>query len=185
MPLRAYLDESGDVDEVPWRFLEQCADVMNVVSAGSTLLNCFTKSYGGRYFKGTGSFLATKNLEWISVVCALQSICCAGETDALEWHECLDRLAALQLAPCTSTDLHALRESEGQERRTGCRRILFVLLKEMGIRYFTPREVAALHSFPPEFTFPSDLSRKRQYALLGNSLSVAVVAELVLYLIEK
>jgi len=52
----------------------------------------------------------------------------------------------------------------------------------LGLRYFTPREIANLHSFPPEFSFPDSTTLRQRYALLGNSLSVAVVADLVQWL---
>jgi tRNA (cytosine38-C5)-methyltransferase len=52
------------------------------------------------------------------------------------------------------------------------------------LRYFTEREVANVHSFPPEFTFPSHVTRAQRYALLGNSLSVACVAPLIDYLLN-
>ncbi|XP_010254326.1 PREDICTED: tRNA (cytosine(38)-C(5))-methyltransferase isoform X2 [Nelumbo nucifera] len=55
-------------------------------------------------------------------------------------------------------------------------------LKEQCLRYFTPREVANLHSFPDDFQFPQHISLRQRYALLGNSLSVAVVAPLFRYL---
>lgn len=55
-------------------------------------------------------------------------------------------------------------------------------LKEQCLRYFTPREVANLHSFPDDFNFPEHISLRQRYALLGNSLSVAVVSPLLRYL---
>ncbi|KAK9274064.1 hypothetical protein L1049_018878 [Liquidambar formosana] len=58
-------------------------------------------------------------------------------------------------------------------------------LKEQCLRYFTPREVANLHSFPEDFQFPQDISLRQRYALLGNSLSVAVVAPLLQYLFAE
>ena len=51
-------------------------------------------------------------------------------------------------------------------------------------RYFTPREVANIHSFPPDFTFPPNITTNQQFALLGNSLSVACVAPLLEYLLN-
>lgn len=56
-------------------------------------------------------------------------------------------------------------------------------LEQLHLRYFTPREVANLHSFPSSFSFPPHVTIKQQYALLGNSLSVAVVADLLTYLL--
>ncbi|KAF9612634.1 hypothetical protein IFM89_003076 [Coptis chinensis] len=58
-------------------------------------------------------------------------------------------------------------------------------LKEQGLRYFTPREVANLHSLPEDFQFPPHISLKQQYALMGNSLSIAVVAPLLRYLFTE
>ncbi|KAL6985299.1 C-5 cytosine-specific DNA methylase [Sarracenia purpurea var. burkii] len=58
-------------------------------------------------------------------------------------------------------------------------------LKEQCLRYFTPREVANLHSFPKDFCFPQYTSLRQRYALLGNSLSVAVVAPLLGYLFTE
>ncbi|KAG9151423.1 hypothetical protein Leryth_020983 [Lithospermum erythrorhizon] len=52
----------------------------------------------------------------------------------------------------------------------------------LGLRYFTPREVANFHSFPESFQFPPHVSKRQCYALLGNSLSVSVVAPLLGYL---
>lgn len=46
-------------------------------------------------------------------------------------------------------------------------------------RYFTSREIANLHCFPDGFCFPSYISLKQQYALLGNSLNSAVAATLL------
>lgn len=57
-------------------------------------------------------------------------------------------------------------------------------LDGLQLRYFTPREVANLHSFPDSFSFPAHVTRRQQYALLGNSLSVAVVADLLTYMLE-
>lgn len=58
-------------------------------------------------------------------------------------------------------------------------------LMGLGLRYFTPREVANLHSFPEDFRFPQHISIRQQYALLGNSLSIAVVASLFRYLFAE
>ena len=54
----------------------------------------------------------------------------------------------------------------------------------LGLRYFTPREIANLHSFPEHFEFPDSVSIKQCYACLGNSLSVLVVAELLEHLLQ-
>ncbi len=57
-------------------------------------------------------------------------------------------------------------------------------LRQLGLRYFTPGEVAALHSFPASFSFPQHVTLRQRYALLGNSLSASVVAALLRYLLR-
>lgn len=52
-------------------------------------------------------------------------------------------------------------------------------LYPLKLRYFTPREVSNLMGFPQEFEFPSTIALKTRYRLLGNSLNVLVVANLV------
>ncbi|XP_063003685.1 tRNA (cytosine(38)-C(5))-methyltransferase [Elgaria multicarinata webbii] len=57
-------------------------------------------------------------------------------------------------------------------------------LSMLKLRYFTPREIANLHGFPPEFGFPDNVTTKQCYRLLGNSLNVHVVAKLISILVE-
>jgi len=55
-------------------------------------------------------------------------------------------------------------------------------LLALKLRYFTPREVANLHGFPAEFSFPCSVTPRQRYQVLGNSLNVHVVAALLRYL---
>ncbi|XP_051969667.1 tRNA (cytosine(38)-C(5))-methyltransferase isoform X1 [Xyrauchen texanus] len=52
-------------------------------------------------------------------------------------------------------------------------------LLRLKLRYFTPREIANIMGFPVEFTFPKHISVKQQYRVLGNSLNVHVVSNLI------
>ncbi|XP_007934522.1 tRNA (cytosine(38)-C(5))-methyltransferase [Orycteropus afer afer] len=52
------------------------------------------------------------------------------------------------------------------------------------LRYFTPKEIANLLGFPPEFGFPEKITVKQRYRLLGNSLNVHIVAKLIKILYE-
>uniref|UniRef100_A0A9J7YEJ1 tRNA aspartic acid methyltransferase 1 n=1 Tax=Cyprinus carpio carpio TaxID=630221 RepID=A0A9J7YEJ1_CYPCA len=52
-------------------------------------------------------------------------------------------------------------------------------LSQLKLRYFTPREIASLMGFPADFTFPKHISIKQQYRVLGNSLNVHVVSQLL------
>lgn len=53
------------------------------------------------------------------------------------------------------------------------------LWQEDGYRRFSPREVANLLGFPKDFILPETLSDRRLWHLLGNSLSLPIVRELM------
>nr|CAD7601802.1 unnamed protein product [Timema genevievae] len=59
------------------------------------------------------------------------------------------------------------------------------VLRRLGLRYFTEREIARLMCFPEVFTFPQEVSRRQKYRLLGNSINVHVVALLILLLVSE
>ncbi len=48
-----------------------------------------------------------------------------------------------------------------------------------GTRYFAPEEIARLLHFPDNFRFPARLPVRRKWRLVGNSLSVAAVREVL------
>ncbi|XP_056644808.1 tRNA (cytosine(38)-C(5))-methyltransferase [Diorhabda sublineata] len=53
------------------------------------------------------------------------------------------------------------------------------LLKSLGLRFFTPREICRLMCFPENFIFPDYVRDRKKYMVLGNSINVKVVAELI------
>ncbi|XP_061389880.1 tRNA (cytosine(38)-C(5))-methyltransferase [Musca vetustissima] len=53
------------------------------------------------------------------------------------------------------------------------------LLHKLKLRYFTPREVSRLMCFPDSFQFPPETTNRQKYRLLGNSINVQVVGELI------
>lgn len=56
------------------------------------------------------------------------------------------------------------------------------LLQSLKLRYFTPKEISRLMSFPESFEFPNEITNKQKYRLLGNSINVHVVAQLLFLL---
>lgn len=52
-------------------------------------------------------------------------------------------------------------------------------LRSLKLRYFTAEEISKLMCFPLEFNFPSDVTRKQKYRLLGNSINVKLVTLLI------
>lgn len=63
-------------------------------------------------------------------------------------------------------------------------------IKTLQMRYFTPNEVAKLMCFPvndssESFSFPPKTTTKQKYRLLGNSINVYVVSELIRLLFDE
>jgi tRNA (cytosine38-C5)-methyltransferase len=52
------------------------------------------------------------------------------------------------------------------------------------LRRFSTAELLKLFGFPATFSFPSDIDKSYQYKLIGNSVSVFVVKELLQHLLE-
>ncbi|KAK7688251.1 hypothetical protein QCA50_008621 [Cerrena zonata] len=66
------------------------------------------------------------------------------------------------------------------------------LLDELKLRYFTPNELLRLFCFEPPisegpqtFKWPDSVSTKTRYKLMGNSVNVHVVRELIRYLFKE
>ena len=53
------------------------------------------------------------------------------------------------------------------------------LATSAGPRRFSPREILRLLDFPPEFRLPSALTRRKAWQLVGNSLSLRPVRDLL------
>lgn len=91
-----------------------------------------------------------------------------------------------------STDIEAVRKaielkSEALKKKNnkswGEREIS--IIRNLNLRYFTPREIANLLCFPSTFSFPDDVSTIQSYRVLGNSLNVHVVSVLLRLLTIK
>lgn len=55
----------------------------------------------------------------------------------------------------------------------------FQLLKRLNLRFFTPKEVSRLMSFPEGYAWPNNVPDRQKYMVLGNSINVKVVSELI------
>ena len=61
------------------------------------------------------------------------------------------------------------------------------VLAPLRLRYFSPEELSRLFGFGTDsgpFTWPAEVTKKSKYKLIGNSVNVRVVTELVNYLFE-
>lgn len=52
-------------------------------------------------------------------------------------------------------------------------------LSDNQMRFFTPREICNLMCFPAAFQFPSEVTNRQRYKLLGNSVNVKVVSVVI------
>lgn len=59
------------------------------------------------------------------------------------------------------------------------------ILPCLGLRFFSVDEVARLHGMPEDFEFPQKTTAAQRYRLLGNSLNVKVVKELLLFMFNQ
>ncbi|KAJ7031500.1 S-adenosyl-L-methionine-dependent methyltransferase [Mycena alexandri] len=82
-----------------------------------------------------------------------------------------------------------VKESSGSTDTIGATRIL----DKLRLRYFSPDELLRLFSFTPSlpgsserpFIWPEGISRKSKYRLIGNSINIKVVEELIGFLFEE
>ncbi|TRY79898.1 hypothetical protein TCAL_10044 [Tigriopus californicus] len=59
------------------------------------------------------------------------------------------------------------------------------VLRELDLRFFTPREICRLMGFPEDFEFPPESTPIHRFRVLGNSLNVKVVSFLLQLLIPR
>ncbi|CAG9764504.1 unnamed protein product [Ceutorhynchus assimilis] len=53
------------------------------------------------------------------------------------------------------------------------------LAESLNLRFFTAKEISRLMCFPETFAFPDNLTNRQKYMVLGNSINVKVVSELI------
>ncbi len=186
-PLREYLHNGGEADAavseylVPQKTLEKpsswCADL---VCPSSTRSGCFTKSYAS-YLKGTGSLVVMEEVGGNGAG-GLEKTRAATTTTT--------RPEDLMGGSSSTLDEMMARGGDASDRPTKRARVgegdpgkdeaqWYEKFSPNSIRYFMPSEIAKLLGFAPGFMFPSGMTRKKQYALLGNSLHVGTVSRLL------
>ncbi|KAI7829278.1 S-adenosyl-L-methionine-dependent methyltransferase [Kickxella alabastrina] len=162
-PLSSYIDEANNTVEslmVPEAtILKRKRLEFDIVVASSALTSTFTKGYGSKHLIGSGSLLQTRRLDIVE-------------------------------------------NGFGSPER----------LLDLGLRFFSPGEVARLHHFPYEennvgedqcksdsqvaqqqkqkqkpirytLSFPPSINQSQQLKLIGNSLNVHVVAQLIRFVL--
>ena len=170
--MRFYLEQSGDVwggeYAVPWSAVRTSLLAIDFIHPGTCLpssANCVTKAYG-RYAKGTGSLVIGSGEEVDRLFAVVQRDATKHAAAAgVEVPANPGGGKAGMLGPLIATHLHDWPADAP------------------ALRYLTPAEIARLHGFPATLAFPDHVTRLQRYALLGNSLSVDVVARLLEHLL--
>ncbi|XP_064602599.1 tRNA (cytosine(38)-C(5))-methyltransferase-like [Liolophura sinensis] len=89
-----------------------------------------------------------------------------------------------QAVKCASEMKTCLEKKKGDPKEEWPEHTM-VTLRDLQLRWFTPREMANLLCFPASFSFPEDVTRKQMYKCLGNSLNVHVVSVLIRLLLME
>jgi hypothetical protein len=151
------------------------------------LLSLLAQAYA-HFARGTGSMLATVadpgaiNHKW-QLVAGSGSLELRGYTRPAQRNS--SKPLGLGQASAAAIDAACSRGggvSRAEEVGDDSSESLAAAWKQLQPRYFTVREISQLHSFPDSFRLPAGFSSRQGYQLLGNSLSVAVVADLLAYL---
>lgn len=160
---------------LPCRRVSRYHRVLDVVTPASPCVNCFTKGYA-RDVRASGSFLLPSP--------AAQQLC--QQDDRGRWHFTRDPYTTDSLQGRSSSSSTAAKSpySSRPDADDECLQLEQVLPPALRLRRFTPGEVAALQGFPPDFASPPGISDRQAYQLLGNSISVDVVAYLASLLLE-
>lgn len=172
-PLSHYLEELSPKEQmqhaVPWSAVRSSLLAVDFVHPDTRLpdaANCVTKAYG-RYAKGAGSLL-------IASPDAVTHLFDAVRRDA----------AANAAAAGVELPLVAEGGKGGALGPFIAQHVHDWPADAPAVRYLTPTEIARLHGLPAEFSFPPHVTQLQRYALLGNSLSVDVVACLLEHLLH-
>ncbi|KAJ2959903.1 hypothetical protein NQZ79_g4717 [Umbelopsis isabellina] len=158
-------EQSFDQYKVPDKTLLKHGHAFDIVKPNSLRSCCFTKGYY-HYVEATGSILQVNEAGNNSF---------AAPTDDTfnllqDWKDSAREIDA--------SGTPAKPSADGEQQ-------ILETLRELQLRYFTPREVANLMGFPASFGFPETMSLKQKYRTLGNSINVLVVAELMKYLVME
>ncbi|XP_060559579.1 tRNA (cytosine(38)-C(5))-methyltransferase-like [Ruditapes philippinarum] len=95
----------------------------------------------------------------------------------------IDGAGSLIMMTSDTQDIHkasALKERTILEQnKDQWKETEYQVLRNLKLRYFTPREIGNILCFPAWFGFPDRLTNRQKYMLLGNSLNVHMVSLLI------
>ncbi len=160
---------------------------LDIVKPSSNRSACFTHSYY-RFMKGTGSIICfddklgklmmgghTNSLD--NMINTTEQCVTGAMTNKKQKHSIDDTPSSKEANNGDNIVKHQAHETSSDEKYQQKKDWYIQYIGKL--RYFSPKEIANLLGFPAEFKFPSNVSIKKQYSLVGNSLHVLTVAELL------
>ncbi|XP_064634816.1 tRNA (cytosine(38)-C(5))-methyltransferase-like [Lineus longissimus] len=81
----------------------------------------------------------------------------------------------LQQGPDPTSDVHLKKKDFSDSE--------WLLVRQLKLRFFTPREIAKIMCFPSDYKFPKHFTKRQCYRVLGNSLNVHVCSTLIKLLV--
>ena len=169
-------NDTVDAFVVPKSTLEASGSFsFDIVTPSSSRSACFTHSYY-RYMKGTGSILLMDD--------DLGKKMFAGYTNSLDYMISTQNHVGVPRQGSGISNSIEKKRKRGRCEETIDEKVSGETSSWYGpfvnkLRYFSPNEIASLLGFPSTFEFPTGVSLKKQYALVGNSLHVSLVTELL------
>jgi site-specific DNA-cytosine methylase len=168
--------------------LSRSAWCFDIRTSDSLYSSCFTKSYS-RYVKGTGSVLLFQRGKLASdSSCSLEDLDFNDAATEIEQSVKCPRLSPSTTTPITTREFDAqwwraymatpLTSQSSLTATTASNCVSYM-------RYFTPRELLNIFGFPSDYSFPEQISLKKRYELIGNSVNVTVVRHLLNRLFAK
>ena len=149
-------EEKGD-DEAHLRLVQRLSHFagyrFDVVTVDDVNSECFTKAYATKkkFVKGTGALFASK-------------VRAKEQTQKFRAHY---------------ARLCAKKQNDKVTDKVTDKVLRLLSAADVGLRFFSPKEMSLLMGFPEHFAFPKDVTDAQRYRLIGNSVSVPVVAYLL------
>lgn len=78
-----------------------------------------------------------------------------------------------------------LDNTDAQERDVPAVNSWSEACKSLRLRYFSPEELLHIFGFPETISYPSTVTNRKMYELIGNSLSVTVAGSLLKFLFAR
>ena len=189
---------------VPDNVLLRFSTIMDIVSSDATGSCCFTKAYG-KYVEGTGSIYSPMCKNDVDVIfkdiekLTTSTSSTIPETTQATTYETIQPSTTKSCQTLSTTTSQTTSPNSGTSSTgtptttttnsnagTNNNQEKLLLLRSLGLRYFSPDEIARLLCFPDDFNFPEVMTVRQRYQLLGNSVNVFTIAHLMsTYLFSK